>query len=127
MRTLTRHRRLDATVRLLLVLVLTLAPLAGYAAAPLVVAGDTAGHGQDMPCHQSDPPAAAHADCAYCSGDHAAGPCACCGWVAPGALPGAALVTADPLSGLVCTLGTTRPNWPESPPNVPYRPPIALS
>ena len=116
-------RQQSFAMRIVLALLLSVAPLLGYASPapdPAAVATD----GAQMPCHASEIVEVGPADCPHCNDEAAAGPCQCCGWMAPAALPVIAHDASAPGAGLDRWLSSGMERWPDSPKTNPFRPPI---
>ena len=75
--------------RLLLALVLILAPLLGTSEGmpkAVIAPADAAQTSYEMPCHPTQAEQAQQGACPHCTGDGAASQCHCCGYAAPAGL-----------------------------------------
>jgi hypothetical protein len=125
MAAIRRHRPL----RLLLVLLIALAPILSATATPAHAMAEPGDQTVVMPCH-SDPaelPApvpAGGGTCPHCDDGHAMGTCECCTLAAPNAVP-VPLVSAHSPSFDIVSIVPSGPLWfPAAPHHAPFRPPI---
>jgi hypothetical protein len=131
-----RRNRSRVSARLLLALLLVLAPLLANAAGiPMMISGPDAATpvSAQMPCHSGDQqPLQAAASvqqdaCPHCTGDGPASQCHCCGQATPAGLSFLPGIHPDRhADGAPLRLAVTDP-LPDSPGDRLYRPPIALS
>ena len=135
--TADRQNRSRAAARLLLSLLLMIAPLlAAAGVAPVTLAAGDGGNSPasaPMPCHTLEAQTTRSAEtaqqdaCPHCTGDAPASQCHCCGYAAPAGLGFHTDMLSDTRAdGLPLRLAATHP-LPDSPGDCLYRPPIALS
>lgn len=127
----SRRRTFAATpLRLLLTLLLALAPLLSLGQTPpgLPTTGDDGS--ARMPCHtiaHTEPAAPSSADrhdCPDCCGAASAAQCHCCGHTAPAGLTGPSEIDPGPILSGPESQSLRVAELPDSPPDGPYRPPI---
>lgn len=129
-----RPKRRRAAYRLLLSLLLALAPFSASAAGMPMLTVDadaSASTTQQMPCHPERTAQSVQSAenmqqdaCPHCTGDGPASQCHCCGYAAPAGLGLQADALADSHPGdPPLRMGVTDP-LPDSPGYRPFRPPI---